>query len=66
MRIPNAGTVRIMGKDISGWLLLAINADDFEASALHACELVVKRSPNRQSPEEEVNCNLSACADQSL
>ena len=42
---PNAGTVRIMGKDISGWRLLAVDADDFEASALHACELVVKNDP---------------------
>ena len=42
---PNAGPVRIMGKDISGWLLLAVSAHDFEASALHACELVVRGDP---------------------
>ncbi len=42
---PNARPVRIMGKDISGWRLLAADADDFEASALHACELVVKGDP---------------------
>ena len=42
---PNTGTVRIMGKDISGWRLLAVDADDFEASALHACELVVRNDP---------------------
>ncbi len=39
---PNARPVRIMGKDISGWRLLAVDADDFETSARHACELVVK------------------------
>ena len=42
---PNTGTVRIMGKDISGWRLLPVDADDFEASALHACELVVRNDP---------------------
>ena len=42
---PNAGTVRIMSKDISGWGLLAVDADDFEASALRACELVVRNDP---------------------
>ena len=42
---PNTGTVRVMGKDISGWRLLAVDADDFEASALHACELVVRNDP---------------------
>ena len=42
---PNGRPVRIMGKEISGWRLLAVNADDFEASALHACELVVKGDP---------------------
>ena len=42
---PNAGPVRIMGKDISGWRLLAVDAADFEASALYACELVVRKDP---------------------
>ena len=42
---PNAGPVRIMGKEISGWRLLAVDAEDFEASALHACELVVRNDP---------------------
>ncbi len=42
---PNASPVRIMGKDISGWRLLAVDAPDFEASALHACELVIRGDP---------------------
>ena len=42
---PNVGPVRIMGKEISGWRLLAVDADDFETSALHACELVVRNDP---------------------
>lgn len=39
---PNTKPIHIMGKDISGWRLLAVNSEDFEESALHACELVVK------------------------
>ena len=42
---PNAGPVRIPGKEISGWRLLAGGADDFEPSALHACELIVNNDP---------------------
>ncbi len=42
---PNAKPVHITGKDISGWRLLAVNSEDFEESALHACELVVKGDP---------------------
>ena len=51
---PHAGLVRIMGKDISGWQLLSASAPDFEESALHACDLVIKRDhrigkvPNRK------------------
>ena len=42
---PNMRPVHIMGKDINGWKLLAVDAQDFEESALRACELVVKRDP---------------------
>ena len=42
---PNAGPVRIMGKHINGWRLLAVDAGDFETSALRACELVVRNDP---------------------
>ena len=42
---PNARSVRIMGKDISGWRLLSVDASDFEESALHACELILKSDP---------------------
>ena len=40
---PNAHAVQIMGKEISGWQLLAVDAVDFEESALHACDLVLSR-----------------------
>lgn len=41
--LPNAGQVRILGKDIRGWLLLSSDAGDFEESSLRACELVRNR-----------------------
>ena len=40
---PNWKPVRIMGKDIRGWRLLPVDADDFEESALRACDLVLRR-----------------------
>jgi len=42
---PNMRPIRIMGKSISGWQLLSVDACDFEESALRACELVVKGDP---------------------
>lgn len=40
---PNARPVKIMGKVINGWRLLSVDAADFEESALHACELLIKK-----------------------
>ena len=42
---PNMQPVRILRKDIRGWCLLPAKANDFEESALHACDLVLKRDP---------------------
>ena len=42
---PNMQPVHIMGKNIKGWGLLSVEARDFEESALHACDLVLKRDP---------------------
>ena len=42
---PNMQPVHILRKDIRGWCLLPARADDFEESALHACDLVLKRDP---------------------
>ena len=40
---PNMQPVRILRKDIRGWCLLPAKANDFEESALYACDLVHKR-----------------------
>ena len=37
--------VHILKKDLRGWCLLPAKASDFEESALHACNLVLKRDP---------------------
>ena len=42
---PNTKPVHIMGKDINGWRLLAVDSGDFEESALRACGLVAKGDP---------------------
>ena len=41
----NMQPVRILGKELRGWGLLAAKANDFEESALHACDLALKRDP---------------------
>ncbi len=42
---PNMRSIRVLGKDVTGWQLLPSDAADFEESALRACELVIKRDP---------------------
>lgn len=42
---PSLQSVHILGKDLRGWRLLSVNACDFEESALHACDLVLKKDP---------------------
>jgi hypothetical protein len=38
-------SISVLGKAATGWQVLPADADDFEAAALHACELVLKRDP---------------------
>ena len=42
---PNLRPVHILRKDIRGWRLLSAQADDFEESALRACDLVLRKDP---------------------
>lgn len=39
---PHMRSIKLLGKKITGWQVLPIDAPDFEASALRACELVVR------------------------
>lgn len=42
---PNMRSVSLLGGKITGWQVLPALAADFEAAALHACELVLARDP---------------------
>jgi hypothetical protein len=38
---PNMRSVQVLGKPVTGWQVLPVDAPDFEAAALRACELVL-------------------------
>ena len=42
---PQMRSIRVLGKDVTGWQLLPADAPDFEEAALRACELVAARDP---------------------
>ena len=42
---PNMRSVGLLGKKITGWQLLPVDAPDFEEAALRACQLVVTGDP---------------------
>ena len=42
---PNMRSIGVLGKEVTGWQVLPVDAPDFEESALHACELVLARDP---------------------
>ncbi len=42
---PHMRSIRVLGKKVTGWQVLPSDAPDFEAAALHACELVVAGDP---------------------
>jgi hypothetical protein len=42
---PNMRSIRALGKAITGWQMLPVDAADFERSALRACELVAMGDP---------------------
>ena len=42
---PNMRSIRLLGKEVTGWQVLPADAQDFEESAQRACELVLARDP---------------------
>ena len=38
---PNMRSIQVLGKPVTGWQVLPIDAPDFESAALRACELVL-------------------------
>jgi hypothetical protein len=45
LEFPNMRSIRVLGKDITGWQILPADAPDFEESALRAAELIAARDP---------------------
>jgi hypothetical protein len=43
--LPNMRSIRVLGKDVTGWQILPAEAPDFERTALHACELILAGDP---------------------
>jgi len=42
---PNMRSISVLGKKVTGWQVLPVDAPDFEESALAACERIVARDP---------------------
>ena len=42
---PNMRSIEVLGKPVTGWQVLPVDAPDFESSALRACELVLAGDP---------------------
>lgn len=42
---PSMRSIQVLGKKVTGWQVLPVDARDFEEAALHACELVAARDP---------------------
>jgi len=42
---PNMRSIQALGKAVTGWQVLPVDAPDFEEAALRACELIVARDP---------------------
>jgi hypothetical protein len=42
---PSMRSIRVLGKPVTGWQVLPMDAPDFETAALRACELVMARDP---------------------
>jgi len=38
---PNMRSIQVLGKPVTGWQVLAVDAPDFESAALRACQLVL-------------------------
>lgn len=42
---PNMRSIRVLGREVTGWQVLPVDAPDFEESAMRACDLVLARDP---------------------
>jgi len=57
---PSMRSIKLLGKDITGWQVLPSDAPDFEQAALHACELIlagddrIGKVPGARAPRRTV------------
>src|ERR1700720_2363420 len=42
---PNMRSIQVLGKQVTDWQVLPVDAPDFESAALRACELVLAGDP---------------------
>jgi hypothetical protein len=42
---PNMRSIRVLGKEVTGWQVLPADSPDFEEAALGACELIAAGDP---------------------
>ncbi len=40
---PNMRSIKVLGKAVTGWQILPVDAPDFEQAALRACDLILAR-----------------------
>ena len=45
LAFPNMRSILVLGKKVTGWQVLPVDAPDFEQAALHACDLVLAGDP---------------------
>jgi len=41
LEFPNMRSIKVLGKAVTGWQVLPVDAPDFEQAALRACELIL-------------------------
>ena len=42
---PHMHSIGVLGKDVTGWQILPVDAPNFEEAALRACDLILARDP---------------------
>jgi hypothetical protein len=42
---PNMRSIKVLGKEVTGWQILPADTPDFEEMTLRACELLLARDP---------------------
>ena len=45
LEFPNMRSIRVLGKEVTGWQVLPAGSPDFEQAALRACDLVLANDP---------------------